>query len=440
MNAAMTDSDYASRTDRSLLLEFRRARYRSAALRGLRRLIDGPWRRSRDESTKPELDGPTLTDAGCRVLVIDAHPPTPSADSGSVRLMALLDVFERAGLRAAFLADDFRDGEQPVRRPCDAQGAPVANVSEAMAWMRRHHESLQLVVLARHAVARCWLPIVRAALPRARVVFDTVDLHHLREQRAAVIARSRPLAMLAQITQRDELALVADCDATWVVSHVEQALLRTHCPDARVDVVSNIVAPEQTTRTFDERTGFVFLGNFRHAPNVDAMDTLLSTLWPLIREQLADARLHVVGSHLDATLRARWSGHAGVQLTGFVEDVHAELQSRRVMLAPLRYGAGVKGKVHAAFACGLPVVASSCAAEGMHLDEGAAACVEDDPQAFARAAVTLYCDRVAWSRVADAGRDCLDRHFSPAAAQAAVFASLASLGIRPLRSGAGGET
>ena len=310
------------------------------------------------------------------------------------------------------------------------RGEPVANVGEAVAWMHRNAHTLQLVVLARHAVARCWLPLVRAALPQARVVFDTVDLHYLREQRAASLARSWLLARLARITRRDELALIGACDATWVVSDVEQALLRAQCPAARVDVVSNIVAPAPARVGFDARTGFVFLGNFRHAPNVDAVDALLSTLWPRIRGHLPDARLHVVGSHLQPALRARWSHHAGVQLTGYVDDVQTELLQRRVMLAPLRYGAGVKGKMHAAFACGLPVVASSCAAEGMHVDDGAAL-VEDDPDAFARAAVGLHEDRERWEALATAGLACLHRHFSPEVAHAAVFASLQPLGIVP---------
>jgi glycosyltransferase involved in cell wall biosynthesis len=195
-----------------------------------------------------------------------------------------------------------------------------------------------------------------------------------------------------------------------------------------VEVVSNIVDPLPAIPAFDARRDFVFLGNFTHGPNVDAVEWL-ARLWPPLHARCGEARLRIVGAGLPGSLRDRMQALAGVDVMGHVEDLDDVLATSRVMLAPLRYGAGVKGKINAAFAAGLPVVATSCAIEGMQIGEDPVACIADEEAAFIDAAERVYHDPVVWGRVGEAALRCLTRNFSTAAAREAVERSFVSLGV-----------
>ena len=407
-----------------ITLRFRLQRTAGLLRRAARRVVSGHWRRAGaglPAMEPPEIALPALPP---RVLVVDTHVPRPELDSGSVRMVALLRILADMGLPAAFVSDDFDVTPPPA--PAFAIGA--RGVGDVLDWIQRHHAELRAVILSRHTVASHWLPLIRAVLPGVPVVFDTVDLHHLREQREAEQAGSPIRRMLAARTREAEFAAVHAADATWVVSDAEQALLRRIAPAARVDVVSNIVDPLPGIPAFDARRDFVFLGNFAHAPNVDAVEWL-AALWPPLRERCGDARLRIVGAGLPQSLRQRMQVLGGVDVTGHVADLDAVLATSRVMLAPLRYGAGVKGKINAAFAAGLPVVATSCAIEGMQIGDERVACVADQADAFVDAAARLYHEPGLWARIGEAASRCLVRHFSTAAAREAIERSFASLGV-----------
>ncbi|HEY4581445.1 MAG TPA: glycosyltransferase [Lysobacter sp.] len=359
------------------------------------------------------------------MLVVDARSPRPEIDSGSVRMVALLRLFSELGLPPAFVADDFRSHaiDAPLVRTDD-----VRDARSATAWLDRHATSLQLVLLSRHTVASHWLPLVRARLPGVPVIFDTVDLHFVREFRQADLARSTALRLLAATTRRRELELVDAADRTWVVSRSEREHLEVLRPGSRVDCVSNIVDPHPDPPAMNARTDYVFVGNFRHEPNVDAAKWLES-IWPRLHRRRPEARLLIVGPSMPGAVAARLASLQGVEVLGHVPDLDAVLMRARVMLAPLRYGAGVKGKINAAFACGLPVVATSCAVEGMQLDDKQVALVADDETDFVVQAARLYDDGELWLSCRDAGTESLTRYFSTQAARTAIVDSLQRLGI-----------
>ena len=388
------------------------------ALRAARRLLAGGARNT--QRPPPAVPGAPLR-GPVAALVIDATGPRPDLDSGSVRMVALLRLLAETGLPPALIEDDRLAFNAAWAVPVVA--AP--GTRSLLEWIAAHRGVLKVVVLSRHTVAAHWLPAIRALLPETPVIFDTVDLHHLREARQAAHQRSRALQMLATLTAQREFALLRRADRTWVVSEVEQQLLRPRAGGAAVDVVSNIVDPLPDPPGFDARSGFVFVGNFRHEPNVDAVEWLL-TLWPRIHESCADATLLVAGAGLTDAFAPRVAAVPGVRVLGHVPDLERLLQQTRVMLAPLRYGAGVKGKVHSAFAAGLAVAATSCAFEGMSDPDLIHA---DDDELFIARAVELYRDRDAWARAADAGRRCLASNFSRGAALRALRDSLHAAGV-----------
>jgi len=293
-------------------------------------------------------------------------------------------------------------------------------------WLQRHGKRFDAIVVSRHYVLAPLLPLLRRFAPQAKIVFDTVDLHFLREGREAEHAGDATAAARARQTRAAELELVAAADATWVVSEHEREQLAQLQPQARVRVVSNIHELAPDTPGFGQRRDLVFVGGFVHLPNIDAVLWLAREILPRLRERLPALRLHVVGGNAPAQVLAL-AGTPGLELHGQVDALDALLDACRVSVAPLRFGAGVKGKVNQAMARGLPVVATSCAAEGMHLRDGADVLLADDTDAFVHAVLRAHEDAVLWQRLREGGYANTRKFFSPEAARATLQPWLASL-------------
>ncbi len=263
-----------------------------------------------------------------------------------------------------------------------------------------------------------------------KLVFDTVDLHYLREQRAAELENRPELARLAEATRRQEIGLMRECDLTVVVSPVEQAILAHDAPGVTVDVLSNVHEVYGCRAPFGARHDLVFVGGFRHPPNEDAVLWYAREVHPRVRAALPDVTLHVVGSEVTAAVQALAGD--GLIVHGFVDDLAPLMDRCRISIAPLRYGAGVKGKVNMAMSYGLPVVATPMAVEGMHVQVGEDVLVAADAEAFAIAVVALYRDEALWNRLSRNGLANVERHFSFAAAETAIrrIVGLPGLGDR----------
>ena len=349
-----------------------------------------------------------------RVLVLDACTPTPDRDSGSLRMTALLRLLREEGCSVVFFPENrAHDGaytEALQQLGVEAWWHPW--LADVPRWLAQHGERFDLVIGSRHYVLGPMLPLLRSQAPRARVVFDTVDLHFLREQREAELAGDAAGLRTAARTRKAELALVAQADLTWVVSEAERVLLATEAPGARVDVVSNIHDIAEPGPGFAGREGLLFVGGFRHPPNVDAARWLAEDILPRIHAKHPGLSLHLVGGDASPAVKALGQ-RSGIHFHGYVPDLGPLLREVRISVAPLRYGAGVKGKVNQALAHGLPVVATTCAVEGMHLVDGEDVLVADDADAFAEAVLKLHDDATLWSRLSEGGLENTRRHFSP---------------------------
>jgi GT2 family glycosyltransferase/glycosyltransferase involved in cell wall biosynthesis len=362
-----------------------------------------------------------------RVLVLDACTPRPDRDSGSVRMFALLRLLLELDCSVVFV-NESRTRDPGYTEALQQLGVEVwwhPWLRSLPRWLEQHGGGFDLVIGSRHYVLAPLLPLLRLHAPQATVVFDTVDLHFLRDGRAADMAGSAAARHAAERTRADELALVDATDVTWVVSPVERDLLVKLRPGARVEVVSNVHDVEASTPGPGGRAGLLFVGGFRHPPNVDAVRWLVTDILPLARARLPGLELHVVGDDLPPELRAL--GGEGVRWHGHVDDLGPLLRGCRLSVAPLRYGAGVKGKVNQALAAGLPVVATTCAVEGMGITDGVEALVADDPAAFAEAIARGCTDDALWSCLAAAGRENTRRHFSADVARQTLKALLDSL-------------
>ncbi|MDQ3494464.1 MAG: glycosyltransferase [Pseudomonadota bacterium] len=356
-----------------------------------------------------------------QVLVIDALTPCPDRDSGSLRLVNLMRVLRAEGAHVVFLPANREHAGRYThdlqRIGVEAWYAPSAR--RAPAWLAEHGARFDAVLVCRHYVAREFLPLLRRHAPQAKILFDSIDLHYLREARAAEVDGDPGLARQAAATRKRELDVIARSDMTLVVSEAERELLGQDAPQARVEVLSNLHEIAGPGLSFDQRRDLVFVGGFRHPPNVDAVRWFVAEVFPRIRQHLPSVVFHCIGGDVPNAIQAL--AHAeGVVVHGHVADITPYMDGCRIALAPLRYGAGVKGKINLSMAHGQPVVATTCGIEGMHLVDGRDVLVADDAGAFADAAVRLYGDEGLWHRLSVNGLDNVSTHFSMDAARDVV--------------------
>jgi glycosyltransferase involved in cell wall biosynthesis len=297
-----------------------------------------------------------------------------------------------------------------------------AHSGDPYRWLAREGDALNAVMLCRLPVAISYLPSVRRFSPKSKVIFDTVDLHFVRERRAAEVTGNRRLARQALRSQRQELAMVKDCDTTFVVSAEERDILAREVPLAHIERVSIIHEVTGQPAPFETRKGLLFVGGFGHPPNEDAVNWFVREVLPKVGATDPDITLHVVGDVHDAARRSLRA--QGVVVHGRVDNLEPLYASIRLSIAPLRFGAGVKGKVTQAMSHGLPVVLTTVAAEGMHLRHEVTAMIVDTPDAMADAIKRTYYDRNLWYRLSEAGLENVRYHFSPDQAREALMRGL----------------
>ena len=359
-----------------------------------------------------------------RVLVVDATTPDPTRDSGSLRLAAILRILGEQGWSVIFCPDDGRASHGEIvalgALGCEVLCDPDdGNLPD---WLRRHGRKLHAVMLCRHTVAGQYAALVRRHAPQARLLFDTVDLHFLREQRAAELSGKPAMLRQAESSRRSELALIEQADVSFVVSPHELALLKDLLPKARVELLSNIHEVHGCRRPHAERRDLVFIGGFGHPPNSDAMRWIAGELLPRMRQQMPDLRLHVLGDVPE--IARRELATPGLEFHGRVPDLSPWLDGCLASLAPLRFGAGVKGKINMAMSYGVPVIATPIAVEGMQLEHDRDVLVTEDADGFAGAVRSLSMDAALWRRLSAAGLNNVRRHFSPEAAACMLAAVL----------------
>jgi glycosyltransferase involved in cell wall biosynthesis len=222
------------------------------------------------------------------------------------------------------------------------------------------------------------------------------------------------------------MSVIKAADATLVVSTVEKEVLAKDAPGERVHVLSNIHHVPGRDKPFEDRQDIFFVGGYQHPPNIDAACWFVNDVWPLIHEQLPELRFHLIGSNAPEKVRSL-SGN-GVVFHGFVESLEPFLNNCRLAVAPLRYGAGVKGKVNMSMAHGQPVVATPAAVEGMFAEHERELLVAGDAASFAAEVVRLYQDKDLWELLSDASVQNVREHFSITAARASLVDLFDSLG------------
>jgi len=352
--------------------------------------------------------------AGKRMLYIDSTIPKPDQDAGSDTAARVLKMLRDDGWEITFLPD--AQFEHAGRYTQDLQQigvrpyyAPYVKHSEV--FLQGCQEQFDVVFLARIYSGGRHFEEVKRLWPSARVIFNTVDLHYLREQREATLkgdvegfARSVKVKAL-------ELNLIRRSDATIVLSDTERDILTTEKVGKQVVVVPPVFEADKPA-SYDpkERKDIFFLGGYAHAPNVDAVDFFLREVWPLVIRERDDIIFNIVGANPPERFKAYET--ANVRLVGFVPDLSQLLDRMRLNVAPLRYGAGVKVKVIAGLASGVPCLATPMAIEGSGVNDGDGVVLVSDAKAFARGILDLYDDMPRLKQLSRNGLDLVGQRYS----------------------------
>jgi GT2 family glycosyltransferase len=356
------------------------------------------------------------------MLVLDAVLPTPDRDAGSVIAVQILLAFRELGFHLTFAAVDGFHFDPFYARSLQRHGIEVLHspfqksVSEIFIGHRTNYD---YVLNVRYNVAVRSIKLIRSEMPNARILFLNADLHFLRMEREAALKDLRELRIAAARAQTEELGVFAQVDSSLVHTPVEREEVLKRLPSRLENIlvlpwVSEVYPSENN---MSHRRDVMFLGGFPHTPNVDAVDFFVKEVWPRLVDYLpADSCFLAVGNAPPNSIKALASDR--VTVTGRVPTVEPYFARTRVFVAPLRYGAGIKGKVIQSLANGVPTVASTIAVEGIGLRDGEHCLIADTPEDIAKAVLRLYNEPETWLRLREAGHQFVENNYSwPAAVQ-----------------------
>jgi len=348
-----------------------------------------------------------------RALVIDALTPQPDKDAGSYAAVQEMRILQSLGFKLTFVAEslnylgDYTEALQRMGIEC--QYAPFTQSVSSL--IEQRGAEFDIVYITRFYVADKYIDLIRSVAPQAKIVFNNADLHFLRELRMGISNRDRDQVERAAIMRDTELAVMRKVDLVLSYNDVEHAVILSHNLDeSLVAKCPWVVELPAQVPGFELRQDIAFLGGFGHTPNIEAVEYFVDEVMPLLRKKLPGARFLVYGSNVPESIEALEC--ADVIIKGYVEDVAEVYDNCRVFIAPLKTGAGLKGKVAGALAHGAPTVLSPIAAEGLGIVDGREALVASTPEQWATSISELYNDRGRWDAISDAARSFSARQFS----------------------------
>jgi O-antigen biosynthesis protein len=383
-DAALTERIAFLAEQTEALLQERAQRRARPAERAALRQIKWRWTRAAPHSAarRPEPLPP-------RALGIDETMPDLARDAGSNAVLSHMRSLQRLGFEVSFAAVDMARDETEILEHAGITACHAPWHGSVEEVLRREANSFDIVYLHRAAVAASYLGLVRRHQPRARLIYSVADLHHLRLARQAR-AEERPEIMeLARRFRLVELRAAAAADAVITHSTHEAALLRQHLSGAQIHVVPWAVPCQPTAVPFAARHGLAFIGHYGHAPNLDAARWLVEEIMPRVHAIDPALTCLLAGSTMPDELRRP---RPGIEALGQVDALSSIFDRVRLTVAPLAYGAGIKGKVMDSLAQGIPCLCTPVAAEGLDLPSLLQDLVSADPDELVSAIMRLHTD------------------------------------------------
>jgi glycosyltransferase involved in cell wall biosynthesis len=336
-----------------------------------------------------------------KVLIIGYVWPEPNSSAAGSHMMSILRQYTQQNWQV-----EFATPSQPTDHMIDLSSEGISSQKIALNCDSFDQYILEyqpdIVMFDRFMMEEQFGWRVEKNCPKALKVLDTEDLQCLRHARhlASKAGREMTQADLFSDLAKREIAAILRCDISLIISSFEMDLLiNSFKVDQRVlhhlPFMVDLTKCPSTTRSYSERQHFMTIGNFRHAPNWDVV-LHLQQIWPLIKKQIPNAELHIYGSYPPPKATALNNPKTGFLIKGWAEDAFDVMEQARICLAPIRFGAGIKGKLLDAMIMQTPSVTTSLGSEGMSQEEPWPGVVTDDITEFVTATVNLYNDEQAW--------------------------------------------
>ena len=358
------------------------------------------------------------------VLVVDHYVPHYDRDAGSRSTWQYLQLMVSAGFNVKFIGDNFFRHE-PYATELENIGIEVLCGNDYarnwQQWIIDNAPAIDVIYLQRPHISENYLPVINQLEHRPKIIYFGHDLHFLRLERQHEVEHDPQLASEAALWKQREFDIFHQVDLVYYPSEVEVSRIKQEMPQAQVKAIPLYIFEKDGTEDYDSdvRKDLLFVGGFNHTPNVDAVKWFIQKVFPQVTASLPDIKLHVVGSNMPGDINDLGGGN--VIMHGFLEDeqLDALFSSIRLSVVPLRYGAGVKGKVLESMHKGVPVVTTSIGAEGIPKAEDCM-CVSsiDD---YGASVIRLYQDHDELNRMSNSARLLISEHFSLQAASDAIL-------------------
>ncbi|PWN06292.1 glycosyltransferase family 4 protein [Rhodohalobacter mucosus] len=354
------------------------------------------------------------------ILIIGTVWPEPDSSAAGSRMMQLINLFQKSGWKVTFASPSAKSEHSEDLEQLNIRCAAIEmNSSTFDDFIRK--EKPDAVMFDRFMIEEQFGWRVAENCPEAIRILDTEDLHCLRNARKKAVEEGRSFAekdlFLDNMAKR-EIASIYRCDLSLIISVYEYDLLRYHfgIDKSLLCHLPFLFEPIEESQknslpSFDERSGFITIGNFLHEPNRDAVIQLKEQVWPLITKKLPEARLHVYGAYPSQHIFDLHNEEEGFLVHGRADDSFDVVSRAKVLLAPLRFGAGLKGKLIESMICGTPSVTTTIGAEGINGYLPWPGAVSENPEIFAASAVELYRDKFTWQRASEYGFKILELRF-----------------------------
>ncbi|NRA12552.1 MAG: glycosyltransferase, partial [Crocinitomicaceae bacterium] len=353
------------------------------------------------------------------ILVIGKVWPEPNSSAAGTRMMQLLMFFKSKDAKLTFACTAHPSQHQVDLEELDIKAAAIELNSDSFNdFIIDLNPSI--VVFDRFMTEEQFGWRVMERCPDALRVLNTEDMHFLRDVRHTAFKKgitidlSKQSEMHTSNTSR-EISAIYRSDLSLIISSVEMNLLTEtfQVPQHLLHYLPIFVEKEtESLPSFEERSDFMFIGNFLHEPNVDAVKYLKNEIWPLIRKGISEAKLNIYGAYPTQMISEFNAPNDGFLIHGRVDDAIEVTLKSRVSLAPLRFGAGIKGKLLEAMSCGTPSVTTSIGAEGIQTGSEWNGAVVDSTDSFVRAATELYNDNEKWSEAQKIGFNIISESFN----------------------------
>ena len=347
-----------------------------------------------------------------QVLIIGYVWPEPNSSAAGSRMMQLIAFFQHQHYQITFASPAQLSDHMVDLKALDITVESIALNCQSFDQFIKNLQP-DIVLFDRFMMEEQFGWRVSEHCPQAIRILDSEDLFCLRHARHDAFKQQRKLTdsdLLTSDMAKREVAAIFRCDLSLMISTVEIELLQRlfNVPSNLLHYSPFMFTDKELSKhnpEYDQRQHFISIGNFRHAPNWDAVLWLKQQIWPLIRAQLPHAQLLVYGAYPPPKATALHDEKSGFLVKGWVDDAELAMQSARVCLAPLRFGAGIKGKLAQAMICGTPSITTDIGAESMQSNKPWGGAVTNEVKEFVQHAVALYQDEEVWTEASENGID-----------------------------------